>query len=199
MKTELSKSQANELRKQLHNIRDKKARTDLEFCGMLWRVYYSSVVIGKERVPIYTFWGHSSWEEFAEQEVGLHGNTAHSYRRVWELFMVRLKGAWDKKLLVGITKMKILCQAELTEKNVEAWLRDASKLTCCALEAKVYGHRASRTLSVRLELQDINRLKTVLDANKELFDTDNRGDVLVGIIEEWSNARGAVRRLRKVG
>lgn len=185
--TTVSESKANLFREKIQGIVADHAQKSIDLCWALYEADHMLVRIGDTLTPVWEAWGYKDWGDFVGKEMGLHPTTAYAYKRIWETFYVDLAGAWDANNLQSITKMRILCAAKLTKKNVNAWLKKAGKMTCAKLVAEVYGteelHNFAATVTTS-ELRAIN--KAILDGRQVFGDKLPRGEVLVHILKEWS-------------
>ena len=136
--------------------------------------------------------------------MGLHPQTAYCYRRVHEVFYVRLAGAWDAANLLPITKMRILCAAKMDKRSVNAWLKRAKTMTCSQLVAAVYGTEELHTFATTVTGVEMAKLNQVIEEARGAFGSDRpRGEVLVRVMEEWltmfKNTARTRSKLRLVG
>lgn len=184
--TILTERNASKLRASIQEIVAQGAKASKDLCWALYETYTTQVRIGGVSVPIYQAWGYDSWSRFVGIELGLHVVTAYCYRRVWEVFFVKLDGAWDHANLLPISKMRILCAAKLDKRNVNSWLKKAKALTCAQLVAEVYGTAELHTLAVNLKGKDYEALKAVLADAQSAFGPElPRGEVLLKMASEW--------------
>lgn len=177
---------ATQLRTQIQEIVARGTKASMDLCWALHETYTTQVRVGGVPVPIYQAWGYDSWAHFVGIELSVHVVTAYCYRRVWEVFYVKLSGAWDTANLLPISKMRILCAAKLDKRNVNAWLKKAKNLTCAQLVAQIYGTDQMHTLAVNLKVQDYETLKAVLQDAQSAFGPElPRSEVLMKMAAEW--------------
>lgn len=201
----LSKGDAIKLRELALRLATVDTRARLELGQALHELYYGVVAVGGSELPLWQF-GHASWFDYVEQEVGLHVSTAAGYRAVWDVFGVKLSGAWDTTINVSLTKLKA-CIPVVNAKNVNAWLRRAEKHTCCELEDLVYAERfgarskrAHRHFTALLTDRQLTEVNAILALAAEAFpNVRTRGDLLVRALGQWDQAtRKGSRHLRVV-
>jgi len=175
------------------------AQSNFDLCQLLYETDRSVVSIGGDVVFCYQTWGYKTWYDFVETEIGLHETTANAYRRVYEVFGVELAGAWDTGKPLPITKLKILTAATITKSNARAWLRKAEKMTCCQLVAEVYGTEELKHFTASVTKRGLSDINRALDTARDSFGEDlPKGDLLVRMVNEWSNIRRKSKRLRAV-
>lgn len=195
---------ASALRSKIRDIVERHAQASTDVCWALYETYHCLVRIGGQDVPIWSAWGYSSWHDFVGIELGLHQTTAYCYKKVWEVFYVKLGGAWEASSLLPITKMRILSAAKLDKRNVNAWMKKAKRMTCAQLVSAVYGTDELHTFATTLSKGDLDTLNRVIDEARSAFGPDRpRGEVLVRLAEEWQtmfrNTTKTRDRLRLVG
>lgn len=176
----------------------------MDICWVLYEVDHTVVRVAGALVPVWEAWGYKDWNDFVGLEMGLHPQTAYVYKRIWETFYVDLAGAWDAKLLQSITKMRILCAANLTKRNVNAWLKKASKMTCAKLVAEVYNTEELHSFTASVTGAELTALNKAIDTARSAFGEDlPRGEALVRIVSEWAqmvkNTKSTRAKLRAVG
>jgi hypothetical protein len=206
----LSKAFAQRLRERAVQLANADTKARLELGQALHELYYGAVEVAGGELAVWKFFGHDSWFDYVETEVGLHVSTAAGYRLVWDVFGVKLDGAWDKSINVSFTKLKAILPV-VNAKNVNAWLRRAEKHTCCELEDLVHverfgnrRRRATRHFTALLTDQQLTEINTVLELARDRFPkVKTRGDLLLRIVGEWDAAArkvgGARTHLRVVG
>ena len=198
-KQQLTASKANALLERVRQVVETSSQSNFDLCQVLYETHRAVVSVGGDIMFAYQTWGYKTWFDFVETEIGLHETTAFGYVKVYEVFGVELANAWDTGKPLPITKMKILSAANLTKSNVRGWLKKAEKMTCCQLVAEVYGtvEQAHFNASVtKTGLRDINR---ALDAARASFGEDlPKGDLLVKMLNEWTDIRKKTRKLRAV-
>jgi len=191
-----TKRDAERLRTKVAGIVGKSTELSIDLCWACHETYEAMVTVGKDLVYVWQLWGYDSWQECVGVELGLHPTTAYNYRKVWQTFYVDLAGAWDDEQKLPITKMRILCAAELTRRNVRSWLRRAAKITCAQLVGEVYDTDAMHNLSVPVTREGLDTFnKTVEEARKTFGNGElSRGDVLMRIIDEWRMTNRKIER-----
>jgi hypothetical protein len=199
---------ANKLRARARALTESETIARLEMAQVVHELYYGEVTIGGSEVPLYRFFGFESWFDYVEKEIGLHVSTAVNYRIVWDVFGVKLDGAWDKALLANVSFTKLRAIANVVDvRNVNAWLRRAAKLTCCAVDdevqAALHGRRprgARRRFGAFVTDRQLASIHTALDVAATQFpDAKTRGELLVRVVGQWHAAVGKTRHLKAVG
>lgn len=195
---QISKDRASVLRKNLHAAVEHNAHTSWKLCEAMYHSYYSVVVISNKTVEVWRLWGYKSWEDFVEKEAGLHYNTAHSYKNVYDKFGFTLAGKWPMSALLPVTKMRLLTYADLTPNNVQAWMRRAADMSCCKLEDLVFnGDGAIKLTLTGLSEKDKRDLQRAIDVAKRDFgeDVGTNGQAVAFIVREWLGARKVIRKV----
>lgn len=190
-----SQSSANKLRDKIVALCGQEKKAQLEVAEAVYELYYGTVEAGGGEMPLWSFFGHKSWFDYVETEVGLHVSTAAGYRMVHDVFMVRLKGKWDQDLLVSFTKMKALTRV-VEPGNVNAWLKRAASISCCALDEEIlehmYGKRkagAHRHFTAMLTSRQLTAVNSIIEVGRQEFpELESRGAVLAKILEQWDAA-----------
>ena len=200
----LTKRGADELRKKINGIVENTAKASMDVCWALYETERATVNIGGKVMFVFEAWGFKEWGDYVGHELHLHPTTAFAYRKVWEVFYVDLAGAWDKNLLLPITKMRTLTAANLTKKNVNAWLKKAAKMTCAQLVAEVYETEELKHFHVSLTKRQHASVNRSLLLARETFPEGGdmpRGDVLFRIVDEWAALikKSKGRKLRLAG
>jgi hypothetical protein len=194
-KNALTQANANKLREKIIGLTVQETKCQLEVAEAVYELYYGTVAVGNGELPLYKFFGYPSWFAYVEEEVGLHVTTAASYRMVHDVFMIQLKGKWDASLIPSFTKMKALTRV-VDAKNVNAWLRKAKRLSCCALEEEIlealYGKQkkgANRHFLAMLTDRQFTAVNSIIEIGRQEFpDLETRGEVLTKILEQWDAA-----------
>jgi len=192
-----TEKQATKLRDRLAEIVDEHKRASMDLCWACYETYNAYIEIGGEPVAVWTLWDYDSWSDCVNIELGLHQTTAYQYKRIWETFYVNLASAWDVKLLLPVTKMRILCAAGLNRRNVNAWLRRGAKMTCSKLVAEVYGTDELRNLAVPVTSDELETINEVINEAREVFGKEPRGVILTKVLREWRGVHRKVKRARK--
>jgi hypothetical protein len=194
-KNSINQASANKLREKIIGLTRQEAKCQLEVAEAVYELYYGTVEVGNGELPLYKFFGYPSWFAYVEEEVGLHVSTAAGYRMVHDVFMIQLRGKWDVDLMPSFTKMKALTRV-VDAKNVNAWLRKAKRLSCCALEEEIlqdlYGKRkrgANRHFLAMLTDRQLTAVNSIIEVGRQEFpEAESRGDVLTRILEQWDAA-----------
>jgi hypothetical protein len=168
------------------------AEAAFHLCELLYESFVSVVNTDQGWKFVWEYWGYKSWFDFVEIDVGLHEATAYSYKKIWEVFGIELAGSWDFADVLPVTKMRLLSIADINKRNVKSWLGRAQRMSCCELQAEVYGTEVQSTLAVlvtKRELQTINKALDAARADYEEPKKVTRGELLVGIIKDWQKTR----------
>ena len=199
----LTIKQTDALHLKVQSATRSSAEASFHLCEVLHESFVSVVNTNKGWKFVWEYWGYKSWFDFVEIEVGLHETTANAYKKIWEIFGVELLGAWDFAEALPVTKMRILSVADLNKRNVKSWLSKAKRMSCCELQAEVYGTEVQHTLAVQVtktELRAINRAFTHARSDYDNPNNVTRGELLLGIIKDWQKARAKEDpKLRLVG
>ncbi len=190
-----TQSTANKLRERITILCGQERKAQLEVAEAVYELYYGTVEVGGGELPLWSFFGHKSWFDDVETEVGMHVSTAAGYRMIHDVFMVRLKGKWDLDNIASFTKMKALTRV-VEPTTVNAWLKRANVLTCCALEEEIlehmYGKRkagAHRRFTALLTNRQLASVNAVIEVGRQEFpELESRGAVLSKILEQWDAA-----------
>lgn len=198
----LSKREATKLRRQISNIVEGHAKFSLDLCWAVYETYERMVLVGGQPVFIWEAWGYDDWQEFVGQELGLYPTTAYAYRRIWEVFGVELDGAWDKKNLLGVTKMRILAADQaMNRRNVDKKLRTAAKMTCAQLRAQVFDTEEIRHFHVSVTEDGMETLKAAIEDGRKRLGEEaeelSRGEILTFIVSEWQRLNRTVDTVKK--
>jgi len=187
--SEITMRQADELRRKCRGIHTQGKKLSMVQCEAVWES--ECTVVKKDGAFVYCWalWGYTSWEEFLGKEMDLHLVNGYLLRNVWQVFGIELKGAWDKDLLLGPTKMKLLTKVTLNRKNVNMWLRKAAAMTCKALRAEVYETEEKHTLQLQLTGSQFKQVRGALEIARSSIshgEKMDRAELLTRIIGEWS-------------
>jgi len=194
-KSKYTQSSANKLRDKVVLLCSQERKAQLEVAEAVYDLYYGEVEVGGGTMPLWEFFGHSSWFDFVETEVGLHVTTAAGYRSVHYAFMVVLQGKWDRSLMVSFTKMKALARV-VDAKNVNFWLKRAGSMSCCQLEEEIEEHLhgkrkagAHRHFTAMLTTRQLASVNAIIEVGRQEFpELETRGEVLTRILEQWDAA-----------
>jgi len=187
----LTTKQADVLRNKISSATNDNAKTAFYLCGLLYESFVSVVNTDKGWKFVWEYWGFKCWFDFVETEIGIHENTAYLYKRIWEIFGIELAGAWDLADVLPITKMRILSAADINKRNVSSWLSKARRMTCCELQAEVYGTEVMHTLSIRVSKRELQAINKAFDIARDEYESPKvtRGELLLDIVKEWQESR----------
>jgi hypothetical protein len=160
---------------------------------LLWHAKNGTVkkVNGTEQ-PLFQRWGYPSWDEFVEHGLKYHFGWANRRVVMYEKLVIQCGLILDAGLLkdVKITNLMEISTI-ITKTTVNAWLRDAEKLSCCELKAKVQrakyrGERGESYLFTRrIPAKSIKKFKKTIRFAKKYFEVDNEGEALMKIVESF--------------
>jgi len=188
----LTKKQADALRTKIDSATRASAEAAFHLCELIYESYVSVVNTDQGWKFVWEYWGFKTWFDFVEIEVGMHETTANCYKKIWEVFGLELAGAWDYAEVLPITKMRILSAADINKRNVKSWLSKAKRMTCCELQAEVYGTEVLHTLSVSVSKRELQTINKALNAARSDYDNPQkvtRGELLLGIVKDWQAGR----------
>lgn len=160
---QLSLDQAKSFRERIHSVVDEGMKSSIDMCQMVWESDVTMVRVNGDLKLCWQAWGYDSWEEFLGKEMHLHLQTGYGLRKVWQTFYVDLVNHWNKELLLGITKMRLLTRVDLTPRNVETWLKRASKMNCAKLLALVNGEEELHSFAVQMTNSQMNSIRKSLE------------------------------------
>lgn len=187
----LSTAQADALREKVRSVVGNNKNESIDLCQMVWETDVNMVRLEGKLVYCWEVWGYKTWEDFLGKEMDLHLKTAQGLKRVWETFYVDLASAWDKSLLLGITKMRLLTLVRLDKNNVEKWLRRAAGMNCRKLRATIMGVEDYRSFKVDLTSSQFDAMTRALDLARTSFTSGekmSRGELLIQVVKGWRDA-----------
>ena len=195
---QLTPAQADQLRERIQSVVDKGIQSSIELAQMVWESDVNMVRVDGDLKYCWQVWGHDSWETFLGKEMHLPLKTGYGLKKVWQVFYVDLVNDWNKKLVVGISKMRILTSADLNARNVESWLRKAKELTCAKLQAKINGGEERKSFAVRVTGSQATTINRAIDYVRSMHpkgDSMSRGEVLAYMAKLAREATPAARRV----
>lgn len=179
--TEVSADRAETLLKRVGQQVQLLGRTNIALCRYLSEVRWAT----HDGTPIWSSFG--SWEEYVEHEVRMHYTRGTACVRVWD----KLHREWGFKETeladIGITNLIAVSRVPFeSKKDARAWVKRARDMSCCQLEREIQGdYQDVEAVAFQIPTEASRALKRILDAYKDKFNTDNRGDVLVSIVRAW--------------
>lgn len=188
----LTIKQADALHAKVKSATRASAEASFHLCELLYESFVSVVNTDQGWKFVWEYWGYKTWFDFVEIEVGMHETTANAYKKIWEVFGIELEGAWDFADALPITKMRILSAADIDKRNVKNWLHKAKRMSCCELQAEVYGTEVLHTLAVSVSKRELNAINKALEAARRDYEEPKkvtRGELLVGIVKDWQASR----------
>jgi hypothetical protein len=189
-------STVNSLREKAKTLRKEGNTRELELASILYTVYTGTEEADGQHVSIWRAWGFGSWRAYVKDELNMDYPTALDYVRVWEKFGVELGGMWNKKFLLPLNKMRVLCE-HVTEKNVTAQLQRAQNLSVSELQFLLQGGRGDRptrimTFTVLADASE--ELKADIEAAKKLAGCDTQGEALPKMVRFVLNHKAQFRK-----
>ena len=105
----------------------------MELARLLYVIYDTPIDGDPKNPPIFRQWGHDSFGDYVEGELGIHRKRAQRLRTVWYNLEIRLKDQIDpevKKRLVrlGFSKVRELIRV-ISPRNVEKWVEKGETLS----------------------------------------------------------------------
>lgn len=195
----LNSAQTESFREHIQSVVNEGKKSSIDLCQMVWESDVSMVRVNGELKHCWQSWGHTSWEDFLGKEMHLHLQTAYALRKVWQVFYVDLVNDWNKDLVLGITKMRLLTRLSLTPRNVESKLRQARGMNCAKLLAMVSDNEESRSFAVQVTNSQMNSIRKSLDHLRTTLNNGenmSRGELLTHMARMARDA--APPRLRAV-
>jgi hypothetical protein len=132
----------------------------LELAKILYQVYDAPIDGDSNRGAVYTSWGHKSFAQYAEEELGIHRRRAERLRKIGyalEVELVELDPAMKNRLVeLGSSKLRELVSV-LSVNNAEAWIKLAEGMSYPNVRAAI---RKAK------EIADIEKLKAKVEDNE---------------------------------
>ncbi len=105
----------------------------IELARLLYQIFDAPVDGDEKNPPVWTQWGHGSFNEYVEDELGIHRKRAQRLRAVWYHIDVRLKGqindvTKERLIRLGFSKVRELVRV-LTPRNTDKWVEKAEELS----------------------------------------------------------------------
>lgn len=120
-----SKSWATKVRKKAKELMQTLDTGYMDLARLLYQVYDIPVDGDPQRAPVYTLWGHSSFGEYAEKELGIAQRKAERLRRIWWVLEVQLGGMdteiKSRVVALGYSKVRELIRV-LTIRTAKEWV-----------------------------------------------------------------------------
>jgi len=203
----LNAEDAKKLRNQAVEATQSHTNSILLLGIVLWNTFRYNTSFNGLEAPLWEAWGHESWFEYVEHELGIHKSTAVAYRRIHEIFNIELESCWDRAVFdqLSATKLRALCKV-VNKKNVNGWMRKAVKFSCCQLDEAIVvsqngGIRADaiHTLSILCTKSEQKKMRDIITQAKDDMKLDRPGKALLRILQEWSVSQAAqeVRNTKK--
>lgn len=200
--TTITAEHSKKLRDDVLAMAETQTKVTLKLAELLHEVYYATIRQNTGEVPLVVAWGHDSFDEWAEHELGMHQTTARGLVSLYDELVA--KRALDPELLarIKITKLRQLAKASKQskdERSFKSWVSKAVEMSCCEFEHAIdeaFGGAEKKwkpfTYSIPLG-QYTSFLKT-LRQMKERYGVSSNGEALVRALKEVSSAPDGVRR-----
>jgi hypothetical protein len=180
----INKRDAQKLRMQLKTASVESDQAWFQQCVLLHQVYYSGYDDGEHEIqPLYVLWGHETWYDYVEGELGIHVGTARNMVATAHFFKVKMKGVWQGQIL-SPQLMKALARGTKVDKDNlnDLIVRTIEEdLGPCALEAIVDGRKKpkKRTIGWSVPVQKIPLVQQRIDDLMETGEYETRGDAFL--------------------
>ena len=126
----------NKLRSESKKLTKELDTGYMQLAERLWLLYDTPAWGDPDRGPVWqVFWGYSSWNDFVQEELGIHYKKAQRLLNIWKTLSVDLNLHDDVKVRIsalGFSKVRELIRV-LTATNYEDWISTAEKLGYTAL------------------------------------------------------------------
>jgi hypothetical protein len=124
---------ASKARKEAQTLAGRLDTDYIELARLLYQIFDAPVNGDEKNPPVWTQWGHGSFNEYVEDELGIHRKRAQRLRAVWYHIDVRLKGQIDdptkeRLIQLGFSKVRELVRV-LTPRNISQWVEKAEELS----------------------------------------------------------------------
>ena len=197
----LTENQCNELRDRLLQAAETHTRAAHALCKLLFESYFATVKIGKKEMPLAEAWGHESWEEYVEHELGMHVGTAKSYVRVYDELIVR-RGLQPEALPQSITKLRVLAKvSRKPDADIKEWVSKANAMGCCEFDAAAdverTGRERKRNIAFNMRWTEAGKTMARIKQAKESLGVETSGEALATIVEQWTDLHDKSVKARK--
>lgn len=195
--------QASELRERAKTAAQAHARSALTLAAVLFEVYYGTVRIGSESVPLVRAWKYDDFHEYAEHELQMHGTTAYGYVAVHDTLILGA-GLDPKDLPPSITKLRQLARiAREKGKSITVWIKRAHDMGCCEFQNAVDEHLGLTSithsrLNFYIKSTQASQIQRNIKRAKESLGTKTNGETLATIVKQWSDLNDRSSKIRKV-
>lgn len=92
---------------------------------------------------LYLDWGHGSWVEYCETEVGVGKRTAENWMSIWEKLCQKLGYTWNEVEHIGWSRLSRVVPMIETKRDANRWLKKAEQHSKRELETLVRRERQS--------------------------------------------------------
>jgi hypothetical protein len=198
---QLTPAQVAAFRERISSVVEEGKKTSIDLCQMVYESDVNMVRVSGDLKYCWETWGYDNWEDFLGKEMDLHLKTAYGLRKVWQVFYVDLVNHWNKELLLGITKMRLLTRLNLTPRNVESKLKQAKGMNCARLLAMVSDTEEVHSFAVQLTGSQMNSMRKTLEHLRGTLNNGEnmtRGELLVYMARLARETASSTPRLRAV-
>lgn len=129
-----SKAWAGKIRKEAQELSKNLDTGYIKMGQLLWTVFNTPIDGDPKKNPIYTTWGHKTFRDYAEVELGLHHKKAERLRAIGEVLDVNLAGApkelRERFIALGWSKARELARLfriKADNKTVARWVEKAEQ------------------------------------------------------------------------
>lgn len=174
-----SKQWASKLRKKARDLVRQVDLGNIELAEVLYLVWDTPVDGDKAKsVPLYTQWGHKTFSDYAESELGLKRRKAEYLRNIGCKLNQDLVGLdkdlKEKLMALGWTKVRILTSV-LTLRNCADWIAMAEKLSYPELDeaARKFKAKKAEAREKREQAKANGTLETDSEEDEDEEDDDD--------------------------
>jgi hypothetical protein len=125
-----SKAWATKIRKRAKALSTELDTGYMEMAKILYEVFDCPVDGDPKNLSVISAWGHSSFKDYVENELGMHYKKATRLRAIWYVLEVHLKDLdprfKERLVALGASKMRELVRV-LSDDNIERWLEIAER------------------------------------------------------------------------
>lgn len=183
--------ESDKIRKRILELRGNVEESNFELAERLYFVYANQ---------LYRKWNFGTWDEYAEQEVGIGIRKANYLKKIWEWFAIQVN---DKELFEEIKKLgwtrAMLLTGIVNGSNKEKWLSIARNMSCKELEEEIKLFKKSlkddkkvddetdikHRLSVDLYNEQVVIVQEAMERAGELANTEVKGQQLAAICQDY--------------
>lgn len=210
---ELTPTQASGMREEGKKLAHAVASNAWKLAEHLFRVAQDQVR-GK---VLWEHWGHKSWQDYVESEIGIRSVRAEALVRTWYFYETKIGTGWARSSGLPFAHLKSLTKI-VTVENADELAKRSEGTTLQRVDAMVKtevarqkGVRQNITglmmydFHARLTAKELRDIDQALAAGRDKFQGNSRrGYVLAEILREWSGKptqaeRKAAKKAKKNG